>query len=177
MPQKKPASPVVLLLDDRAGRRLATVLQEIRANYQLRPEDLHPKIAAVWYSTRGCASARMTPDETREWLAHLHGFKSENVARIDRWVATLTAPTTEAHRLELSSEDAAALMIVLNDQRLLLAARQDIGEAQMTVQTLTELRRLPLPQRKAVFDIHFLAAVIAHILDQMPGAPGDWAEG
>src|SRR5438270_171070 len=62
------------------SRLLRHILKQIITNYQITPQDLNPKAASVWYSAKGCESARMSPEETQEWLEHLHQYKSKEVS-------------------------------------------------------------------------------------------------
>jgi len=47
---------------------------------------------------------------------------------------------------------------------LMLAARHDIGEAEMDHHRLEELAHLPAAQRSALFEIHFLAVILEEVL-------------
>jgi len=47
---------------------LLHTIAAILENYKRKPADIDPRTAAVWYSTRGCKSAGMSEEETREWV-------------------------------------------------------------------------------------------------------------
>ena len=141
-------------------RLLLHILARAVVHYRLRPGDLDPRAAAVWYSTRGCAAARMSEAETKEWVEHLHFLKSERIEGINCWRQSLSEGDADAGTLELSPPQATAFMMVLNDYRLLCAAMHGIEEGEMAVQTPTDYARLPAQQRQALFEIHFLAWVV-----------------
>ena len=67
------------------SRILRRVFTSIIQNYKIKPGQLDPKVAAVWYSTRGCETAKMSADETRDWLETLHGYKSANLELLEQW--------------------------------------------------------------------------------------------
>ena len=66
------------------------------------------------------------------------------------------------------------LVTVINDHRLMRAARYDIGDFEMSVRTLAALQNLKPRQRAALLDITFLAGVIEAVLALLPGNYGDW---
>ena len=70
---------------------LQRAFHSILAHYQVKPEQLDPAIADVWYSTRGCRAARMSEADTREWRQGLHEFKSARVKLIQSWTEQLEA--------------------------------------------------------------------------------------
>src|SRR5258708_20047233 len=74
-----------------------------------------PKEAAVWYSTRGCESAKMSAEETRDWLEQLHGLRSANLARLEDWAKQLTAPKENHFELCLPLAEADKPITLLND--------------------------------------------------------------
>jgi hypothetical protein len=153
---------------------LQQILRRIAANYQANPRDLDPKAAAAWYSTRGCESAKMSAEETREWLEDLRQYKSANVEHLTRWLRRLALMKAGECRLNLKVEEASVLLTALNDHRLLLAAQHDVGQNEMDARMLDALDRLAPVQQRAISEIHFLACIIEAILRFMPGAPGDW---
>src|SRR5437870_5616454 len=88
----KTKDTLVLTFSFLEGRILQHHLRQIIANYQIKPEDLDPKAASVWYSMRGCERARMSADETREWVENLHQYKSSNVQYLEKWSRSLDVP-------------------------------------------------------------------------------------
>src|SRR5687768_59373 len=71
------------------GRRekqlLLQTIETILENYRAKPDELDPKAAAVWYSTRGCKSAGMSAEETRDWIDSLYGFKGAHAELLEQW--------------------------------------------------------------------------------------------
>lgn len=152
------------------------VLSGILDHYRLAPDDLDPKIRGVWYSTRGCATARLTHEETREWIESLHAFKGAHVRALEVWRQQLQPGSTTGGTLQVPDDQVSVFLTVLNDHRLLVAAQNDIGEAEMSLRSTPELARLDPARLQALFEIQFLAAIIEVLLDQLPGQPGRWAE-
>ena len=165
---------LILAFSPLESRILQQILRRIVANYQAKPEDLDPKGAAAWYSTRGCERAKMSAEETREWLETLHEYKSANVEHLIQWSRRLAMMKAGKCRLSLKVEGASVLLTALNDHRLLVAAQHDIGQNQMDARMLDALDRLDPVQQRALSKIHFLACIIEEILRFLPGAPGDW---
>jgi hypothetical protein len=110
------------------SRILQGAIGEIVLNYKTKPEDLAPKVASAWYSTRGCTAARMSPEETSEWVENLHQYKSANVQHLLKWSRSLEVPKAGQRQVKMKLEEASILLTALNDHRLLLAARHDIGQ-------------------------------------------------
>jgi hypothetical protein len=145
-------------------RVIERVLTALIANYQVPPNELDEKIAAVWYSTRGCQKARMSTDETSEWIKQLHHLKSSRLELLQKLLDDIRARPPGPFMLAVPVEKAEALMTALNDHRLLVAARNDVGEAEMDMRTLSSLTNLPIAQQTALYEIHFLAYVIEELL-------------
>lgn len=151
-------------------------LGEILENYKTPPEELDPKIAAAWYSTRGCKKGRMTPQETRDWLATLHDYKSANLQRVEAWLRDLSTRQKTAYRLRLTLEDAYHLVTVLNDHRLLSAGIFDIGQKEMDARSLTQFARLSKDQQTALHGIHFMGSIIEHLIQHISPDAASWLE-
>jgi hypothetical protein len=156
------------------ARLLRRIFATIARHYEMKPAEIHPRINAVWYSTRGCVSARMTDEQTHEWIETLHNLKSANVALLRRWRQMIAPRPTTVAQLELSDEESHVLVTVLNDHRLMCAARYEIGDGEMSIRTLTEIQNLKPRQRAALLDITFLAGIIEAVLALLPGNYGDW---
>src|SRR3954469_3292416 len=73
------------------SRILQHIMGEIVANYEAKPQDLDEKSASAWYSTHGCERAKMSPEETREWIESLYQYKSANVQHLREWSQRLAA--------------------------------------------------------------------------------------
>src|SRR5262245_36045769 len=153
---------------------LRRLLASIIRHYVIKPDEINPRVAAVWYSTRGCAAARMTDEQTREWVETLHQMKTANLDALRGWRRKLVPHPTRAVRLDLTDEEAHTLMIALNDHRLMCAARYDLGEEEMDVRTLTQFLSLKPRRQAALVEIGFLAGIIEAILALLPGNYGDW---
>jgi hypothetical protein len=156
------------------ARLLSRVFGSIIRQYAMKPEEIDPRIGDAWYSRRGCISAKMTEEQTREWVEALHTFKSANTALLGRWRRNLAPRVNHIPQLELTDEDSHTLVTVLNDHRLMCAARYNIGEQEMNLRSLAELQHVKPRQRAALVDIMFLAAIIETVLALLPGNYGDW---
>jgi hypothetical protein len=157
---------------------LANALRELVAKYRLKPDELDARTAAAWYSRRGCATAGMSDEETREWLEHLHALKKSNcLQRLEEWVSQLREcrkGNSEAgaadpefsgqSMLRIPTDEAAIFMTAINDYRLAAAARHDIGQIEMDAHSPWQLARLPPLRQKALLEIHFLAWIIEETL-------------
>ena len=163
-----------LRLDEAEARLLASILARILKHYRAAPEDLNPRVRGVWYSSRGCETARMTPEEIRDWMEALHGFKGAHTRLIEAWIRQMRLSAPGGAGLQLSAGEAPAFLTVLNDHRLMAAALRNIGEAEMTLLPQQAIVQLAPPRARALLEIQFLGAIIESILDQMPGQPGRW---
>jgi len=150
------------------------IFSSIIRQYQLKPEDVHPSVAQVWYSTRGCRSAQLSEEQTREWIENLHSLKTANFTALKQWRRRLAPHPERFAELTLTDENAYTLVTVLNDHRLMCAARHDIGEEEMNIRTLTQMEKLPPRRRIALFDVIALGTIIETVLAILPGGYGDW---
>jgi hypothetical protein len=156
------------------GRLLLRVLESVRANYQVKPAALDAKAASVWYSTRGCQAAGMTPAETRDWMENLFQYRSENVGAITGWIKQLSRKGQHRHQLLLPWEEAPQFLTVLNDHRLLQAARHDLGEQELRLGVLGALKKLSPMRQAALWEVELLGYVIELILVSLPNSGADW---
>jgi hypothetical protein len=163
-----------LTFDRFEARLLQSILDALITNYQVPPEQLDAKAAEAWYSRRGCQTAGMSPEDTRDWLAQLHGYKSANLALLRRCRAQLADPHHDPIELVVPVDQAPALMTALNDHRLLLAARHDIGEAEMQMPLRQALKKLSPVQQTALVEIDFLAWIIQEILHLIAPEAAYW---
>ena len=143
---------------------LHRILSVIMENYRVGPADLDPLTAEAWYSARGCETAGLSAEETREWLAALHQHKSEQLRRLEDWAGVLARPQPTGLTLRVPLRDADAFLTAVNDYRLLNAARHHIGEAEMNLRTDRAVENLPPARRAALMEIHFLAWLIEETL-------------
>lgn len=160
-------------LEDSILRR---ALAEITELYQIKPDELDPKIADCWYSTRGCKSAKMSGQETQDWLANLHDYKSANLKHLVRWNEALSHRQSGQYELVLPLEEATCFVTVMNDHRLLLAARHDIGQKEMDVREMDEIVELKAAQQAALYSIHFFAGIIEELICLIDPDAGSWKE-
>src|SRR6266568_858157 len=155
---------------------LRRILSSIIQNYKMKPAEMGPKEAAAWYSTRGCESAKMTTEETRDWLEQLHGYRSANLDRLESWAKQLTTAKADPFELRVPLGEADRLVTLLNDHRLLAAARHDIGQREMDLRSLAAFHALTPLQLNALYEIHFLACLIETLLHLLPNSGADWQE-
>ncbi len=158
------------------ARIIRRQLKEIIANYQINPHDLEAKAAAVWYSTRGCERAGLSAEETREWLENLHQYKRNSVQHLEKWMRSLQVPKEGQPQLKIKLADVSVLLTALNDHRLLLAARHDIGQKEMDMRSLSALSELPAAQQTAISEITFLGWIVEELLRFLPGNPAGWMD-
>jgi hypothetical protein len=155
---------------------LRRALAEIIRNYKIKPEALDPEIAKWWYSTRGCKSSRMSEEETHDWVANLHAAKSANLTKIEQWKKALLKRDRAPYQLKLTLEEAHALMMVLNDHRLLSAGRYAIGQDEIECESIEEIRLLSREQQKALLSIDLLDRVIIKILRLLSPEAYSWMD-
>ncbi len=146
---------------------LRHILSVIDRQYQIPPDQIDPKVSACWYSTRGCQSAHLSQEETEDWVRHLFEYKSKNAEACRAWKEQLGVAKPDGFfHLPISTADAALLLTVLNDHRLMVSARHDIGQAEMDLRE-DAVVKLPPEQQQALFEIHFLAWIMEGILHHL----------
>jgi hypothetical protein len=143
------------------SRLLAHVFEGLAERYRLKPGDVDPKTASVWYSTRGCLSAKLSDQETRDWIDQIHALKSTSLERLESWAKQLESSPSS---LRVQVRDASVFITAVNDHRLAAAAFHDVGQAEMDIQSPLELVRLPPNQQEALLEIHLLAWIIEETL-------------
>jgi hypothetical protein len=153
---------------------LLHIFTSVISNYRLKPEEMHPKVAAAWYSTRGCKSAGMTAEETGEWIESLREYKSANLALLEKWVAAMSEKPADPFILKLPVEQAHVLLSIINDHRLLAAAESEIGDEEMELHSLNEFEELPADKQAALYEIHFLAWLMEEILRLAAPEAASW---
>ena len=165
---------VTLTFNALEGRVLRQILDSIAANYKVPPAQMDPRTAAVWYSTHGCETARMSAEDTRDWLEQLHGFKSANLSLIADWIRQLGQGQKGPYELGVDLEQASRLVTVLNDHRLLAAAQNHIGQEEMDMPPPKALQKLKPAQQVALFEIHLLAWIVEELLHLIAPEAADW---
>ena len=147
---------------------LSRVFEQLAERYRLKPEEVDPKTASAWYSIRGCVTARLSHQETRDWIDQIHALKSANLKRLEKWTKQLEASPS---KLGVRIDEAAAFVTAVNDHRLAAAALHEIGQAEMDVHSPLQLVKLPPEQQEALLEIHLLAWIIEETLRTMEGGP------
>lgn len=155
---------------------LLHTVSAILENYKLKPGELDPKTAAVWYSTRGCKSAGMSEEETREWVETLYTFKSANARMLKRWCTQIKEIESGNFELAVKIADAASLVTVINDHRLHLAAIHDIGQSDMDMRGWAEDEQLPSEKESALVQIELLGWLIEVILRLTAPEAASWSD-
>jgi len=155
---------------------LLHTIAAILENYKRKPADIDPRTAAVWYSTRGCKSAGMSEEETREWVDTLYGFKSANALRLERWCAQIKEPEPGKFELAVKVDDAASLVTIINDHRLHLAAIHDIGQSDMDMRDWADDEQLPSEKESALVQIELLGWLIEVILRLTAPEAAGWSD-
>src|SRR2546428_1266135 len=72
------------------GTLLRRAFEQLRAQYQLTPDELDPKTATAWYSSRGRQGSGMSVEDTRSWVEHLHQIKRAQVEKLEDWIRQIT---------------------------------------------------------------------------------------
>ena len=155
---------------------LLQMVGAILHNYKLKPTDLDPKTAAVWYSTRGCKSAGMSDEEMREWVDTLYGFKGANARLLERWSAGIKQTEADNFELAVKLTDAASLVTIINDHRLHLAAVHDIGQSDMDVRDWVDEEDTPRERASAMLQIELLGWLIEVILRLTAPEAASWSD-
>jgi hypothetical protein len=155
---------------------LLQTVQSILDNYKLKPGELDPKTAAVWYSTRGCKTAGMSEDETREWIDTLYSFKGANAKLLEQWSNGIREVEPGKFELAVKIDQAANLVTIINDHRLHLAATYDIDQEDMDVRWSPEEEQLSPEKRSALVQIELLGWLIEVILRLAAPEAASWSD-
>ena len=157
-------------------RQFRRVLETIIRNYKTPPEALPAPVAQVWYSTAGCRSARMSKEQTGEWIDQLRAIRKSRLRLLQRFARELQSTGKRSSELRMSIDQAAAFMTSLNDHRLFLAARHNLGEAELNWAAFTSDAALTPVRRKALFEIGALAFVVEFLLSVIDPEAVSWME-
>lgn len=155
---------------------LQQTVAAILKNYRMKPAELDPRTAAVWYSTRGCKSAGMSEEETREWVESLFGFKSANARLLERCCAQIKEVEPDKFELAVKLADAASLVTIVNDHRLHLAAVYEIDQTDMDRRAWADDDEEPSPKTSALVQIELLGWLIEVILRLTVPEAASWSE-
>jgi hypothetical protein len=151
-------------------RLLERAVGSLLSNYQAPPQEVDDKVAGVWYSSRGCESAGMSPEQTAQWLKQIHTLRLGRVEGLKKCLRQLRTRKPGPFTLRVGVANAEALMVALNDYRLWIAARTDIGELEMVLHSFSHVRDLPPPQKAALREIEFLAFMVDGLLQLLQGS-------
>ncbi|HPA20209.1 MAG TPA: DUF2017 family protein [Verrucomicrobiae bacterium] len=168
---------IVLALGGGEALILRWALVSLVAAYRVPPGQIDPRIAAVWYSRRGCQTAKMSEEDAGEWVRQIHAFKSENLALIEAWLGQLAKKPGRRIELVLTVDQAEAFVRVLNDHRLRAAAEHEIGQEEMDIRDPGPMERLGPERQTALVEIHFFAWAIEEILRQIAPDAAGWGAG
>lgn len=162
------------------GRRekqlLLQTIGTIRQNYRAKPDELDPKTAAVWYSTRGCKSAGMSADETRDWIDSLHSFKGAHAQLLEEWSRQIREVEPGKFELAVKVEHAPSMVTIINDHRLYLAAHHDIGQDEMDLRAWIDSGQLTPEQQRALVQIEILGWLIELVLRLTQPEAASWSD-
>lgn len=172
----KSKETLTLTIEPGERRLLRRVLEAIIQNYQTPPEALPAPVAQVWYSTAGCRGARMSAEQTSEWIDQLRAIRKSRLRLLQRFVRQMQSPDKGNSELQMNTEQAAVFMTSLNDHRLFLAARHEIGEAEMNWPFFSSPAALKPARRKALFEIGVLGFVIEILLSAIDPEAANWRE-
>jgi len=142
-------------------------LKTIWQNYQVNPREMDDATSAVWYSRRGCESAGMSNEEATDWVDNLHQAKLGNLELLERWIRALSRKKEGGCRVRIKIDEASSFLSVLNDHRLLVAARNGIGEAEMDVELIDRLKSLPPNQQTALLEMDLIGAVMEEVMRKL----------
>lgn len=159
------------------SRLLRRVFSALIENYRIKPDQMDGQAAQAWYSTRGCVTAKMSTDETREWLEHLHSVKSARRRLLEQLAGQLAGRRDQERQLCLKLEEGPELLTALNDHRLLLAAQHDLSQTEMDLRLLEDFEKLLPVRRTALWEIHLLAQLIEELLFYISPEAASWMQG
>jgi hypothetical protein len=174
MKASREGDTIRLALAPGEGVVLRHVLRSLASAYRMPPDGIDPRVAGVWYSDVGCRAAGMSEVEAREWVRQIHGFKSENLERIEGWLGQLGERGSRRMTLELPVDQADAFAGVLNDHRLRVAVEQGIGQEEMDLRDAGAVESLGAERQAALMQIHFLAWMIEVIIRLIAPDAADW---
>ena len=167
---------VLLQFSRREKQVLLHTIEVILENYRTKPGELDPKTAAVWYSTRGCKSAGMSAEETREWIDSLYSFKGAHAELMEQWSGQIKEVEPSKFELAIKVEHAPSLVTIINDHRLHLAAQYGIGEPEMDLRQWIEEEELTPEKQAALVQIEILGWLIELILRLIAPEAASWSD-
>lgn len=140
---------------------LAAILEQLKKDYQVPPDAIETKVAEVWYSNEGHLRVDASQEEERDWNQELFKYRGENAQKIEKWIELLREKK-DVIIWEIPVSQIDALLVVINDYRLALAARHEVAETEME----HDLAKIEDPEKRyALLQIHLLGLMIENILD------------
>ena len=91
---------IMLTFDSTESRAMKRILASVSRNYKIAPAELDAKSAAAWYSTRGCETAKMSAEDTHEWIEELRQQRSARIQHLEEWLRQVSVRSTEPCRLK-----------------------------------------------------------------------------
>lgn len=166
---------IVLRLGRHESTLLRRILQQVCKHYETHPSRLDQTTHDTWYSTRGCLSSEMNPEETMEWLEQLHQFRGSHLGLINQILAASGRREEDGEAtVRLADEEAPRFLTVLNDHRLLVAAQSAIGQKEMDMAFFQAIHELEPAQQMALCEIELLAQIMETVLHLLPNSGSDW---
>ena len=78
--------------------------------------------------------------------------------------------------MQLTLEESTTLISVVNDHRLFLAAKHEIGQAEMEMHSLEALHELKPARQFALYEIHLLGWIMEEVLRFTAPEAANWME-
>ena len=162
----KPANPrwVTLSLGFVESRILLECLASIRKVYAVNPAEIDDSASEVWYSRRGCESAGMSKEDSDAWIESLHDLKLQHLDAIERWIRALAKKEDDPCVMRIRIEEVPGFLTVLNDHRLLVAARTGVTEEEMNVESIFDLEEFPQTKQRALIEMDLLGGVMQQVM-------------
>lgn len=142
---------------------LQSILSYTRQAYAEAPEQLNPKIEAVWYQSDRLRTSRISPEDAALWQTEL--FENRNARRglIEQWIKNLRE-LRDPLVLKISLDKIDEFLSTLNDWRLYRFAEYDISEALMEA-PMDSIKNPDV--RIVMLEIHFLGWLMEVILQEL----------
>ncbi len=159
MEVQKNADEWSLVFDQEGADFLRNVFRSMRDAYKTRPSEMNSAIRTVWYSETG--HPEDATDEERElWNDSLYDFRCERGRMLERWMEQLQKPAPVT--LKANAAEHEALLIIMNDYRLALAAKFEVSEEDMDANILEVS---DTQKRFALIQMYFLSAFMTRLLE------------
>lgn len=167
------ATGIQITLSEPEAQFLNDIFLDVVEKYRQPPSDMAEKSAEVFYSSFGTDHLRMSDEERELWNEQLHDLRTEECTRIDKWIKALSSQVWPYHWI-IPYADVDTFLILLNDRRLWCAAENGLDEDELE----HDFQSIKDPsQRAALFEIHFLAAIIEKVIQEISGDEEDESGG